>query len=135
MAILLTYINKWPLLTNDWLNNWSLTSKVSGEINNCLRPAKNQAQKCGWKNKLSENRKKLFKMKKASRKSSCESLNQFRHEPSHHRLGMGGKTSPSPPISKYLSEIFSPSHIKLTNKTRIWTLNRSSDRRNSRILN
>ena len=44
-------------------------------------------------------------------------------------------TNVPPSISKYFSEIFSPSHIKLTNKTRIWTLNRSSDRRNSRILN
>ena len=63
-----------------------------------------------------------------------KNLNQPGHEPSHHRLGKGGQTSP-PPISKYFSEIFSPSHIKLANKTRIWTLNRSSDRRNSRILN
>ena len=61
-------------------------------------------------------------------------INQSRHEPSHNRLGKGGQTSPLP-ISKYFSEFFSPSHIKLTNKTRIWTLNRSSDRRNWRILN
>ena len=55
-------------------------------------------------------------------------LNQSRQEPSHHRLGKGGQTSPLS-ISKYFSEIFSPSHIKLTNKTQIWTLNRSSDRK------
>ena len=62
-------------------------------------------------------------------------FNQSRQEPSHQRLGKGGTNVPPPPISKYFSEIFSPSHIKLTNKTRIWTLNRSSDRRNWRILN
>ena len=45
-------------------------------------------------------------------------LNQSRHEQSHHRLGMGGQTSP-PPISKYLSEIYSPSHVKLTNNNPI----------------
>ena len=61
------------------------------------------------------------------------SINQSRQEPSHHRLGKGGTNVP-PPISKYFSEIFSPSHIKLTNKPRIWTFNRFSDRRNSRIL-
>ena len=53
-------------------------------------------------------------------------FNQSRQEPSHHRLVV---------ISINFSEIFSPSRIKLTNKTRIWTLNRSIDRRNWRILN
>ena len=28
---------------------------------------------------------------------------------------MGDKRPPSPPISKYFSQIFSPSHIKVTN--------------------
>ena len=46
-------------------------------------------------------------------------LNQSRHERVRHRLGMahaawGGQPS-NPPISKYFSEIVSPSHIKLTN--------------------
>ena len=30
-------------------------------------------------------------------------------------FGHGGQMSPPPPISKYFNEIFSPSHIKLTN--------------------
>ena len=32
-------------------------------------------------------------------------VNQSRQEPSHHRLGKGGQTSP-PPISEYFSDIF-----------------------------
>ena len=62
------------------------------------------------------------------------SIIQLGHKRCRPLLNMGWKNAP-PPISKYFSEIFSPSNIKLTNKTRIWTLNRSSDRRNSRILN
>ena len=43
-------------------------------------------------------------------------FNQSGHEASHHRLGIGGGQTP---IRKYFSEIFSPSHIRLPNKTRI----------------
>ena len=41
-------------------------------------------------------------------------FNQFRHQRCRRRLDMEGQTSLSP-RNKYFSEIFSPSHIKLTN--------------------
>ena len=51
-------------------------------------------------------------------RNCCESskiiFNQSAHKRCRNRLGMGGQTS-SPPISKYVSEIFSPSHRNLTN--------------------
>ena len=40
-------------------------------------------------------------------------FNQSGHKRCWHRLDIGGPNVP-PPISKYFSEIFSPSHIKLT---------------------
>ena len=38
-------------------------------------------------------------------------LNQSRQEPSHHRLGKGGQTSP-PPISKYFNKKGGPGGIR-----------------------